>query len=166
MAVAAASLRFLLHALPSINTNSNNSLIRINPHSSLLLNPLEPKTINLDVTLRPPFAPLSSRVFSSSSFSAYAETDEENFDDEDREQEEEEDEEEGEIELGKVREVSSSNKEEGRLYVGNLPYSMTSSELAEIFGQVGTVVSAEVLEKINPKKSFLFCWVIVACICS
>ncbi|XP_020275448.1 RNA-binding protein CP33, chloroplastic [Asparagus officinalis] len=148
MAVAAASLRSLLHALPSTNINSNNSLIRISPHSSLLLNPLEPKTLNLNVTLRPPFAPLSSRVFSSSSFSAYAETDEENFDDEGREQEEEEEgegEEEGEIESGKLREVSSSNKEEGRLYVGNLPYSMTSSELAEIFGQAGTVESAEIV---------------------
>jgi nucleolin len=32
----------------------------------------------------------------------------------------------------------------GRLYVGNLPFSMTSSQLAEIFAEAGTVVSVEV----------------------
>jgi len=31
-----------------------------------------------------------------------------------------------------------------RLYVGNLPFSMTSSQLAEIFAEAGTVVSVEV----------------------
>lgn len=32
----------------------------------------------------------------------------------------------------------------GRLYVGNLPFSITSSQLAEIFAEAGTVVSVEV----------------------
>lgn len=41
--------------------------------------------------------------------------------------------------------VSDSN-EAGRLYVGNLPYSMTSSELTEIFSEAGNVVSVEVCE--------------------
>ena len=39
--------------------------------------------------------------------------------------------------------VSESN-DSGRLYVGNLPYSMTSSQLSELFGEAGTVVSVEV----------------------
>lgn len=34
--------------------------------------------------------------------------------------------------------------EYGRLYVGNLPYSMTSSQLAEVFGEAGRVVNVEV----------------------
>jgi len=34
--------------------------------------------------------------------------------------------------------------EEGKLYVGNLPYSMTSSELTEVFEEAGRVFSAEV----------------------
>lgn len=34
--------------------------------------------------------------------------------------------------------------EEGRLYVGNLPYSMTSSQLSEVFEEAGRVISAEV----------------------
>ena len=32
-----------------------------------------------------------------------------------------------------------------RLYVGNLPYSMTNAELQEVFAQVGTVVDATVV---------------------
>ncbi|XP_011042571.1 PREDICTED: 33 kDa ribonucleoprotein, chloroplastic-like [Populus euphratica] len=36
-------------------------------------------------------------------------------------------------------------REEGKLYVGNLPYSMTSSELAEVFEAAGRVFSAEVI---------------------
>lgn len=39
--------------------------------------------------------------------------------------------------------VSESN-DAGRLYVGNLPYSTTSTQLAELFAEAGTVVSAEV----------------------
>ncbi|XP_004494258.1 33 kDa ribonucleoprotein, chloroplastic [Cicer arietinum] len=33
----------------------------------------------------------------------------------------------------------------GRLYVGNLPFSITSSQLAEIFAEAGTVVSVEIV---------------------
>ncbi|KAJ6749934.1 hypothetical protein OIU85_000550 [Salix viminalis] len=36
-------------------------------------------------------------------------------------------------------------RKEGKLYVGNLPYSMTSSELAEVFEEAGRVFSAEVI---------------------
>ncbi|MBC7256772.1 MAG: RNA-binding protein [Chloroflexi bacterium] len=32
-----------------------------------------------------------------------------------------------------------------RLYVGNLPYSMTDAELQQVFAQVGTVVDATVV---------------------
>ncbi|OAY63731.1 RNA-binding protein CP33, chloroplastic [Ananas comosus] len=35
--------------------------------------------------------------------------------------------------------------ESGRLYVGNLPFSMTSAQLAEIFGEAGTVDTVEVI---------------------
>ncbi|XP_054811733.1 33 kDa ribonucleoprotein, chloroplastic isoform X1 [Prosopis cineraria] len=40
--------------------------------------------------------------------------------------------------------VSDSN-EAGRLYVGNLPFSMTSSHLSEIFQEAGNVVSVEIV---------------------
>lgn len=36
------------------------------------------------------------------------------------------------------------SSEEGRLYIGNLPYSMTSAQLAEVLVEAGRVVSVEV----------------------
>ncbi|XP_021289570.1 33 kDa ribonucleoprotein, chloroplastic [Herrania umbratica] len=41
--------------------------------------------------------------------------------------------------------ISESGGEEGRLYVGNLPYSMTSSELSEIFNEAGRVANVEIV---------------------
>ncbi|XP_061362477.1 33 kDa ribonucleoprotein, chloroplastic [Gastrolobium bilobum] len=40
--------------------------------------------------------------------------------------------------------VSDSN-DDGRLYVGNLPYSITSSQLSELFAEAGTVVSVQIV---------------------
>ncbi|KAH6802799.1 chloroplast RNA-binding protein 33 [Perilla frutescens var. frutescens] len=53
--------------------------------------------------------------------------------------EEEDDEEEEE------EEEPSSFADAGRLYVGNLPFSMTSAQLSEIFAEAGRVVSAEIV---------------------
>ncbi|KAK2418550.1 RNA-binding (RRM/RBD/RNP motifs) family protein [Trifolium repens] len=39
----------------------------------------------------------------------------------------------------------STSDDAGRLYVGNLPFTMTSSQLAEIFAEAGTVVSVEIV---------------------
>ncbi|KAL2464077.1 33 kDa ribonucleoprotein [Forsythia ovata] len=41
--------------------------------------------------------------------------------------------------------VESQSAEAGRLYVGNLPFSMTSSQLSEIFAEAGRVVSVEIV---------------------
>uniref|UniRef100_A0A2N9IQU6 RRM domain-containing protein n=1 Tax=Fagus sylvatica TaxID=28930 RepID=A0A2N9IQU6_FAGSY len=54
------------------------------------------------------------------------------------EEEEEEEEEESEQKL-------FGSSEERRLYVGNLPYSMTSAQLAEVFEEAGRVVSVEIV---------------------
>ena len=80
-------------------------------------------------------------------------------------QEEEEEEEEGEEE-GEQQKVFGSN-EERRLYVGNLPYSMTSAQLAEIFEQAGHVVSVEVCDSLNLLVSLsviIFSNVILGCL--
>lgn len=50
---------------------------------------------------------------------------------------------------GSVSEAEEENgapqiADAGRLYVGNLPFSMTSAQLSEIFAEAGCVVSAEV----------------------
>ncbi|CAI8614940.1 unnamed protein product [Vicia faba] len=39
----------------------------------------------------------------------------------------------------------STSDDAGRLYIGNLPFSLTSSELSEIFAEAGTVVSVEMV---------------------
>ncbi|KAF5750595.1 33 kDa ribonucleoprotein [Tripterygium wilfordii] len=46
---------------------------------------------------------------------------------------------------GEIEKNASDSDGVGRLYVGNLPYSMTSSQLVEVFGEAGRVVSAEVV---------------------
>lgn len=81
---------------------------------------------------------------------------------EEKEREEEEEEE----EEGEQQKVFGSN-EERRLYVGNLPYSMTSAQLAEIFEQAGHVVSVEVCDSLNLLVSLaliIFSNVILGCL--
>lgn len=55
----------------------------------------------------------------------------------------EEEGEEDEVEEEEPKE-SGPESDAGRLYVGNLPYSMTSTQLSEIFGEAGTVTYTEV----------------------
>ncbi|KAF5737400.1 33 kDa ribonucleoprotein [Tripterygium wilfordii] len=46
---------------------------------------------------------------------------------------------------GEIEQNESESNGEGRLYVGNLPYSMTTSQLVEVFREAGRVVSAEII---------------------
>ncbi|KAI3417771.1 uncharacterized protein J3R85_014226 [Psidium guajava] len=48
-------------------------------------------------------------------------------------------------ESGDEERVSGSSRGYGRLYVGNLPYSMNSSQLAEVFEEAGRVINVEVV---------------------
>lgn len=68
--------------------------------------------------------------------SAIAEELEKDDDDDDDEEEEYEDEDE---------ESEPESPEAGRLYIGNLPYAITSSELSQVFGEAGNVVSVEIV---------------------
>ncbi|KAM5559300.1 33 kDa ribonucleoprotein, chloroplastic [Rosa sericea] len=54
-------------------------------------------------------------------------------------------EEEEEEEKEEPKEAGSDRSDAGRLYVGNLPYSMTSTQLSEIFGEAGTVTYSEII---------------------
>ncbi|KAK3031420.1 hypothetical protein RJ639_036161 [Escallonia herrerae] len=56
-------------------------------------------------------------------------------------EEEQEEEEEGEVDEA----TESHSAEGGRLYVGNLPYAMTSSQLSEIFQEAGRIISVEIV---------------------
>lgn len=42
-------------------------------------------------------------------------------------------------------EEEEESPEAGRLYIGNLPYAITSAELSQIFGEAGDVISVEVM---------------------
>ncbi|EOA25080.1 hypothetical protein CARUB_v10018388mg [Capsella rubella] len=59
-----------------------------------------------------------------------------------------EEEEEEEVEDGEdadEKQTTQANVEEGRLYVGNLPYTITSSELSQIFGEAGKIVDVQIV---------------------
>lgn len=62
-------------------------------------------------------------------------------DETDEVEEEEEEEEDGD---GGNGSVESQSAEAGRLFVGNLPFSLTSSQLTEIFSEAGRVSKVEV----------------------
>ncbi|CAH2064315.1 unnamed protein product [Thlaspi arvense] len=61
------------------------------------------------------------------------------------EDEVEEDEEEGEEKDADEKPTAQANGEEGRLYIGNLPYTITSSELSQLFGEAGNVVDVQIV---------------------
>jgi len=82
-------------------------------------------------------------------FFCAAETEASSADDEiqasvEEEEEVEEEGDEGEEEVEEEKQTTQASGEEGRLYVGNLPYTITSSELSQIFGEAGTVVDVQV----------------------
>ncbi|CAM8927426.1 unnamed protein product [Rhodiola kirilowii] len=52
---------------------------------------------------------------------------------------------ESEEEERKVTRSQSQSRELGRLYVGNLPYSMTGDQLKEVFGEAGRVATVEIV---------------------
>ncbi|GKC02699.1 33 kDa ribonucleoprotein, chloroplastic, partial [Tanacetum coccineum] len=60
--------------------------------------------------------------------------------------EEEEEETEFESDYDDEEEDEPESPEAGKLYVGNLPYAITSSELSQVFGECGVVNSVEVTE--------------------
>ncbi|XP_018463558.2 RNA-binding protein CP33, chloroplastic-like [Raphanus sativus] len=64
---------------------------------------------------------------------------------EEEDDEEEENEEEGEEDVDGTQTTTQASVEEGRLYVGNLPYTITSSELSQLFGEAGNVVDVQIV---------------------
>ncbi|KAG2263298.1 hypothetical protein Bca4012_014463 [Brassica carinata] len=64
---------------------------------------------------------------------------------EEEDEDEEEEEEENEEEEADGTQTTQASVEEGRLYVGNLPYTITSSELSQLFGEAGNVVDVQIV---------------------
>ncbi|XP_065856657.1 RNA-binding protein CP33, chloroplastic [Euphorbia lathyris] len=103
------------------------------------------KFLKLNTHFPNPYFPQFSSDFhlACTAFESFESAEDDNVTSEDDlESETEETEDDGEEE---EEEKPSGSNGEGRLYVGNLPYSMTSSQLTEIFQEAGRVASVEVI---------------------
>ena len=113
--------------------------------SSISIPPPRHKLFTL--TVKPHFSFSSPFICSSSpvnlEFSQATEPQEAEDEEEEQEFDEYEEEDDDYDDDGDDR-IEAHSAEAGRLYVGNLPYAMTSSQLADIFAEAGPVNSVEV----------------------
>ncbi|CAK9152965.1 unnamed protein product [Ilex paraguariensis] len=137
MAATVASIAFSSSSSASLPLSCKLSHLSSPNHFTFQPKPTKPPKLKTQFPNRPPFSLLShSLIFrASAAFDSHEFI--QNTEPLETDQEEEEDEE-GEA-------VESQSAEAGRLYVGNLPYAMTSSQLAEVFGEAGRVVSVEIV---------------------
>ncbi|KAJ9554784.1 hypothetical protein OSB04_009398 [Centaurea solstitialis] len=139
-------------SLISISTSSNSlcnsktlNLISISISKPHFKTPKLPSSLNLKTTphsfnfqplIRSSLPPLNSIQSQPSPIAEELESELEIDDDDEKYDDEDEDEEE---------ESEPESPEAGRLYIGNLPYAITSSELSQVFGEAGNVVSVEIV---------------------
>lgn len=143
--MAASSLSVAAAALPTSSQSFSSSPI---DHFSLNFFPCKPSPIKTPSKLKAVSNCLIPSSFSRSSIYCASTA----FDGVGLDQEELVEEEEKEPSNGALGSASEAEEENGapqfadggRLYVGNLPFSMTSAQLSEIFAEAGRVVSAEV----------------------
>ncbi|XP_072952143.1 33 kDa ribonucleoprotein, chloroplastic [Typha angustifolia] len=143
--MAAAFSHTLLHGIPTVHFKSHKyPSAPLSPSTTILPKPKTSLSINksphLSLLSFFPSPPPRLLLFAAASAS-YTETSDEEEDDEGGEGVGEE----GDLELFESKSWSAAPKESGRLYVGNLPFSMTPAQLAEIFGEAGTVDTVEVI---------------------
>ncbi|KAK8957548.1 hypothetical protein KSP39_PZI000450 [Platanthera zijinensis] len=143
-AAAVKSQNFSLHP-SSVNHNNKRSCFQIS---------LRPSLLSLAFSLFPPRRRLLPSLSVSTAISeAY------------REEDNEEDvfgAREPRSDWKRERSSRSSSNDAGRLYVGNLPFSITSSELAEVFNQAGSVDAAEIVSDRATNRSRGFGFVTMA----
>lgn len=123
-----------------------NSLTLVTTHFSSKPKTAKPLNLRAHVHNFPRFPLISLPRFYSASpqFDGFeAEEDSQSLEQEDPEAESSASEEKEEKEEEEEPNLLGSS-EEGRLYIGNLPYSMTSAQLAEVLVEAGRVVSVEV----------------------
>lgn len=111
--------------------------------SSISIPPSKHKLFTLKIKPRFSFSPPFICSSSSVNFE-YPQTTEPQEEREDEEEDQEFDEYEEDYDDDEDDRIESHSAEAGRLYVGNLPYAMTSSQLADIFAEAGPVISVEV----------------------
>lgn len=157
--MAASSL-----SIAAATTTTSNSLLfnsRNLPFERSLIPIPPPKHKLFTLKIKPHFSFSSPfTCFSSSSSSSvnleFSQTTETSQETEDEEEEQEFDdyEEEEDDDDDRDDKIVSHSAEAGRLYVGNLPYAMTSSQLADIFAEAGPVISVEVCFAVSLKFRF------------
>ncbi|RZS07658.1 hypothetical protein BHM03_00038529 [Ensete ventricosum] len=148
-----------LDSVPTLSSHSPAHRDRTGPSHHCLLprspgpRPLRLKTL---VLLPLPSLPLSpSRLHNSTSVFASAAASYSGDEDEEEEQFEDEQQDDDEEELAWNRPKASSRaifppQEVARLYVGNLPFTTTPAQLAEVFSEAGTVETVEVRSSPSP----------------
>ncbi|XP_074592877.1 LOW QUALITY PROTEIN: 33 kDa ribonucleoprotein, chloroplastic-like [Curcuma longa] len=149
--ITAACLRCSVNGLSALSSHSlpqNHRRRHPSRRHPLPLPRLSRHSIRLETILFPlaslSFFPSPPHISASAAAAASYSSDEEDYE----ELLEEEEEEEQEQVLSKSSANSRSGslpQDVGRLYVGNLPYSMTADQLAEIFREAGTVDAVEVV---------------------
>ncbi|WOL16393.1 33 kDa ribonucleoprotein, chloroplastic [Canna indica] len=176
--MATAASFVALHGFSALSSHSDASHRRLCdlPHHHLF--PPSPRLSSRSGSLRLktllfllPSLPLSSSrptnsaSLAASSYAGYSDEDSEQFEDEPPEEEEEEMEEEEEP-VSNMSRVSSKSgyppQQSARLYVGNIPFSMTPAQLAEVFSEAGTVETVEVVYDRVTERSRGFAFVTMA----
>ncbi|XP_008811289.2 RNA-binding protein CP33, chloroplastic [Phoenix dactylifera] len=137
---AAATFRSLLHGIPSFPCRSP-AVATILPETKLI--PVKPP---LRAILRLPLLSqhrLLRGAAAASAAAAYTDTD--GYEPDAGDEVEEGEDEEQQQQQQPLATKSVRPRDAARLYVGNLPFSMTPTQLAEVFGQAGTVETVEVI---------------------
>ncbi|CAL9207524.1 unnamed protein product [Musa hybrid cultivar] len=160
-----------LHGVPTLSSRSPAHRDRTSPsHHYLLPRSRGPRSLRLKTLVLLPFPsfPFSpSRLHNSTSLFASAAASYSGDEDEDVEQFEDEQQDDDEEEQVWNRSKASTRavfprQEVGRLYVGNLPFTMTPAELAEVFSEAGTVETVEVVYDRVTERSRGFAFVTMA----
>lgn len=142
-----------LHGVPTLSSHSPAHGDRTSPsHHYLLPSSPGPRSLRLKTLVLLPFPsfPFSpSRLHNSTSLFASAAASYSGDEDEDVEQFEDEQQDDDEEEhVWNTSKASTRavfpRQQVGRLYVGNLPFTMTPAQLAEVFSEAGTVETVEV----------------------
>ncbi|CAL9134450.1 33 kDa ribonucleoprotein, chloroplastic-like [Musa acuminata AAA Group] len=160
-----------LHGVPTLSSHSPAHRDRTSPsHHYSLPRSRGPRSLRLKTLVLLPFPsfPFSpSRLHNSTSLFASAVASYSGDEDEDVEQFEDEQQDDDEEEQVWNRSKASTRavfprQEVGRLYVGNLPFTMTPAELAEVFSEAGTVETVEVVYDRVTERSRGFAFVTMA----
>lgn len=146
--MAASSLSVAAAALPTSSHSLSASPV---DHFSLNFYPCNPYSIRapssskLKAVLNYSLSSSSSPLFRSSAHCASAAFDGVELDQEEVEvEDEEENSSNGAPPPSESENGAPQIADAGRLYVGNLPFTLTSAQLSEIFAEAGRVISAEV----------------------